>query len=500
MSTDSSTLEGMAAIRTRVAPSPTGDPHVGTAYMALFNRVFAKSRGGCLVLRIEDTDRARSSAASEAAIFEALRWAGLDWDEGPDVGGEFGPYRQSERQALYRRHAEVLLQEGRAFPCFCSPERLAEVRRAQQAAGETPRYDGHCRGLARTEAQRRIDAGESHVLRLDVPEEGVCRFEDGLRGSIEIPWRQVDMQVLLKADGFPTYHLAVVVDDHLMRISHVLRGEEWISSMPKHCLLYDAFGWQMPVHYHLPLLRNPDGSKLSKRRNPTGLDYFRRSGYLPEALLNYLALMGWSMPDEREIFSVADMTAQFDIDRVSVRGPVFDLAKLGWLNGQHIRALDAEDFMDRVAAWALNREALAPLAPLLQTRTERLSDLVAQADYLLGDRALLAEEDFAPLDVGDCKRILHHAGLCLEGVANWQRDELRDALQALASGMEIKMRDLLRPLFIAIAGRAVALPLFDSLAFLGRDLTRARLRSALAALGGIGKKEARRLEKDYRGL
>ena len=468
--------------------------------MALFNRVFAKSRGGAFVLRIEDTDRARSSVASEAAIFDALRWAGLDWDEGPDVGGEFGPYRQSERQAVYRRHAALLVEKGRAFPCFCSPERLAELRRMQQAARETPRYDGHCRGLDSAEAQRRIDAGESHVLRLDVPEEGVCRFEDGLRGSIEIPWRQVDMQVLVKADGFPTYHLAVVVDDHLMQISHVLRGEEWISSMPKHQLLYDAFGWEMPVHYHLPLLRNPDGSKLSKRRNPTGLDYFRRTGYLPEALLNYLALMGWSMPDEREIFSVADMTAQFDIDRVSVRGPVFDLAKLGWLNGQHIRALDADAFMDRVAAWALNREALAPLAPLLQTRTERLSDLVAQADYLLGDRAPLAEADFAPLDASDCKRILHRAGLRLEGVADWRRDELRDALQALAAGMEIKMRDLLRPLFIAIAGRAVALPLFDSLAFLGRDLARARLRSALEALGGVGKKEARRLEKDYRSL
>lgn len=492
----------MTAIRTRVAPSPTGDPHVGTAYMALFNRVFAKSRGGRFVLRIEDTDRARSSAAAEAAIVDALRWAGLDWDEGPDVGGDFGPYRQSERQAVYRRHAELLLEKGRAFPCFCSPERLAEVRRAQQAAGETPRYDGLCLGLGKTEAQRRIEEGEPHVLRLKVPDEGVCRFEDGLRGSIEIPWRQVDMQVLMKADGFPTYHLAVVVDDHLMRISHVLRGEEWISSMPKHWLLYDAFGWEMPAHYHLSLLRNPDGSKLSKRRNPVGLGYFRRAGYLPEALLNYLALMGWSMPDEREIFSLAEMTAHFDSDRLSVRGPVFDLAKLGWLNGQHIRALDADAFMDRVAAWALNRDALAPLAPLLQTRTERLSDLLAQVDYLLGDRAPIAEEDFAGagLDVGECKRLLHHAALRLDEIVDWQRAELRDALQGLATSMEAKLRDLVRPLFIAIAGRTVALPLFDSMAYLGRDLTRARLRSALAALGGVSKKEARRLEKDYRSL
>ena len=262
-------------IRTRIAPSPTGDPHVGTAYMALFNQVFANSRGGQFILRIEDTDRARSTAASEAAIFDALRWAGIEWHEGPDVGGDYGPYRQSERLDIYRRHAEQLLESGRAFRCFCTAERLEAMRREQQAAHETPRYDGRCQALSANEVSERLAAGEPHVVRLAVPEDGTCRFADGLRGDIEIPWRQVDMQVLVKSDGFPTYHLAVVVDDHLMDISHMLRGEEWISSTPKHQLLYEAFGWEMPMHYHLPLLRNPDGSKLSKRKNPTGLDYYR---------------------------------------------------------------------------------------------------------------------------------------------------------------------------------------------------------------------------------
>ena len=489
-------------VRTRIAPSPTGDPHVGTAYMALFNQVFARSRGGRFLLRVEDTDRQRSTTASEAAIFEALRWAGIDWDEGPDVGGDFGPYRQSERQHIYRQHVERLLSEGHAFRCFCSAERLDEVRRRQQANGETTRYDGHCRNLPAAEVQARLRNGEPHVVRLAVPEDGSCRFADGLRGDIEIPWRQVDMQVLVKSDGFPTYHLAVVVDDHAMAISHVLRGEEWISSMPKHQLLYAAFGWPMPSHWHLPLLRNADGSKLSKRKNPTGLDYYRRSGYLPEALLNYLSLMGWSMADERELFSVAEMTEQFDIERVSRRGPVFDLNKLNWMNGQYIRSLDADEFMHRVSSWALNRPRLAPLAPLLQQRTERFQDLLPQVDYLLGDRAPLTDADFAhkTLDTAACRRILDHANRRLDELEDWQRDDLYGALKDLADAMGMKMRDLLAPLFVAVSGRKVALPLFDSLAYLGRDLTRSRLRSAIEALGGVSKKESKQMEKSYRSL
>lgn len=490
------------SVRTRVAPSPTGDPHVGTAYVALFNLVFARSRGGRFILRVEDTDRQRSSPVSEAAIMEALRWVGLDWDEGPDVGGKSGPYRQSERLDIYRRHADELVAAGGAFYCFCPRERLDELRRRQQQNRETPRYDGHCRNLDPEAGRARVLNGETHVVRLNVPRAGACRFSDGIRGTIEIPWRQVDMQILVKSDGFPTYHLAAVVDDHLMGITHILRGEEWLSSMPKHRLIYDLFGWSLPTHYHLPLLRNADGSKVSKRRNPTGLDYYRRIGYLPEALRNYLALMGWSMPREQEIFSTEEMTAAFDPDRLTTGGPVFDLAKLDWLNGQYIRSLAAGEFMDRVTDWAINRENLAALAPLVQQRTERLVDLLPQVDYLLGDRAALDEDAFADMRLGaeDCLRVLDHAKRRLDEEDAWDRDSLQAAVRSLADAMDLPMRHLVAILFVAVAGRAVALPLFDSMAFLGRDMVRSRLLSAVTALGGVSKKAAKHLEQAYAGL
>lgn len=489
-------------VRTRVAPSPTGDPHVGTAYVALFNLAFARRHGGQFVLRIEDTDRVRSTAESEAAIVSALRWAGIDWDEGPDVGGDHGPYRQSERVALYREHAERLVAQGDAFRCFCSPERLDAVRREQRERGENPGYDGHCLGLTEEERERRLAAGEPSVIRLRVPREGVCRVRDRLRGAIKIPWAQVDMQVLVKSDGFPTYHLAVVVDDHLMEITHVLRGEEWIGSLPKHALLYRGLGWDMPEHAHLPLLRNPDRGKLSKRRNPTGLHYFRDVGYLPEALLNYLGLMGWSMPDGREIFSLDEMVDAFDLDRVVTSGPVFDLEKLNWLNGQYLRELSADAFADRVAAWGLRRDRLARLVPLVQSRTERLIDLAPQVDYLLGERAPLTAEHFAhrTLEEADCRRVLHHVLRVLDEMPEVAGEALLARCRSLAKGMDLKIRDFLFPLFVAVSGRPVALPLFDSVAFLGRDLARARIRSALEALGGVSKKEGKRFDRAFEGL
>lgn len=489
-------------VRTRVAPSPTGDPHVGTAYMALFNWVFARQQGGQFILRIEDTDQARSSGESEAMILEALRWAGVDWDEGPDKRGDFGPYRQSERLNLYREHLDRLLADGNAFHCFCTPERLDAVRREQQKRGENPRYDGHCCSLDAKDVAARIDASEAHVVRMHVPADGTCLFEDRLRGTIEIPWSQVDMQVLMKSDGFPTYHLAVVVDDHCMGITHILRGDEWISSMPKHQLLYQYFGWDMPEHAHLPLLRNPDQSKLSKRKNPTSLNYFRRIGYLPEALLNYLGLMGWSMPDEREIFTVDEMVADFDLDRVSTGGPIFDLEKLNWLNGQYIRNLAPEVLIDRIADWAINRDNLARLVPLIHERTERLIDLVPQVDYLLGERAALSAELFVhkTLTIEDCKKILHHTLKMMDAIRGWDSETLSGQCRALATAMDLKIRDLLFPLFVAVSGRAVSLPLFDSMAFLGADLTRTRLRSAIEALGGISKKEGKRLDRSFDDL
>ena len=489
-------------VRTRVAPSPTGDPHLGTAYMALFNRAFAKKFGGQFVLRIEDTDQARSTVESEQVIFDALRWMGLEWDEGPDIEGSSGPYRQSERLEHYAKHAAELVEHGHAFHCFCSTERLAELRRAQQSAGETPRYDGLCLELDEGDKVRRLENGDAHVIRLRVPDNGECTFEDGLRGVITIPWQQVDMQVLVKSDGFPTYHLAVVVDDHMMDITHVLRGEEWISSVPKHVLLYQHFGWEMPSHYHLPLLRNPDQTKMSKRRNPTSINYYRRCGYLPETLLNYLALMGWSMPDQSEMFSFDEMVEAFDIDRMSAGAPVFDIEKLNWLNGQYIRDMSAPAFMDRVAEWAVNRERFQELVPLVQERTERFIDLLPQVDYLLGERAEITQANFEhkELDNGDCIRILDHALRTLERTRSWERDDLFDELKSLAEAMDIKFRDFLFPLFVAISGRDVSLPLFDSLAFLGSDLSQSRIRTAIDVLGGVSKKERRRLELEFKDL
>lgn len=489
-------------VRTRIAPSPTGDPHVGTAYVALFNLAFARSQGGQFVLRIEDTDRARSTDQSEQMILDSLRWLGLEWDEGPDVGGDAGPYRQSERGEIYQASAQQLLEKGHAFHCFCDSERLDEVRREQQKQGETPRYDGHCLQLDPQEVQRRLGAGERSVVRMRVPESGVCRVDDLFRGEIEIDYRQIDMQILVKSDGMPTYHLANVVDDHLMGITHVIRGEEWINSAPKHRLLYDYFGWEAPVLAHLPLLRNPDRSKLSKRRNPTSIQYYRRMGYLPEVLVNFLGLMGYSMPDGREQFTLDEFIADFSLERISLGAPVFDQEKLSWLNGTWLREMSDEAFAERVMTWMLNRDALMPVVPLVKQRTERFADLVDMAGYLLGDNRHLTPEKFADLPLEDetVLEVLQYSLWNLESCSNWQRDELVERLTGLADAMDLKIRQFLGPLFVAISGRPVSLPLYDSMLVLGSDVTRARLRDAIEVLGGVSKKQAKRFEKRYRGL
>jgi len=372
----------------------------------------------------------------------------------------------------------------------------------QTAGGDNTGYDGHCVALDPKTAQQRVASGEQHVVRMKVPSEGVCRFVDTLRGQIEIPYAQIDMQVLMKADGYPTYHLAVVVDDQLMRISHVLRGEEWISSVPKHVLLCGYFGWEPPVFCHLPLLRNPDRSKLSKRRNPTSINYYRRAGYLPEALINYLGRMGWSMPDGREMFGRDEMIDAFKLERISLGGPVFDVAKLNWLNGQYIRRLTPDEFLDRTRDWAFRDDQLEKLVPLVQDRTERLIDLVPLAGYLIGDRRTLTNADFAHKELveGDAKRILQFVLWWLDDVRDWHRDALHAGIARLAEAMHFKIRDFLFPLFVAISGQPISLPLYDSMVVLGADLTRMRLRDAIEVLGGVSKKQTKQWEKDYRAL
>lgn len=490
-------------IRTRIAPSPTGDPHVGTAYIALFNLCFARQHGGKFVLRIEDTDRVRSTPESEQMILDSLRWLGLDWDEGPDVGGPHGPYRQSERGEIYAEHAQRLLDAGHAFKCYRTSEELDELREARKAAGQQMALKPADLALPAEEITRREHEEWPYVVRMQVPSTGSCVVKDMLRGTIEVDWAQVDAQILLKSDGMPTYHLANVVDDHLMGITHVLRGEEWINSAPKHQLLYDYFGWEMPELCHMPLLRNPDKSKLSKRKNPTSINYYRRMGFLPQAVTNYLGRMGWSMPDEREKFSLDEMLANFDIQRVSLGGPVFDLDKLTWLNGVYIREdLDDAAFLEALKAWAFNETYTAQILPQVRPRVDTLSQVAPLAGHFFSGLVDIDESSFADikLEREELVRLLQFLIWRLESVSHWDKEALLTEVKALAAHFELKMKAFLAPVFIAVTGSATSTSVMDAMVILGSDMTRARLRHACVVLGGVSKKQAKRFEKEYREL
>ena len=490
-------------VRTRIAPSPTGAPHIGTAYIALFNRAFAKHHGGQFILRIEDTDQVRSTRESETAIFDALRWLGLDWDEGPDVGGSFGPYRQSERTAIYQEHAAKLVASGHAYPCFCPAERLAAVRSEQEANQQRIGYDGHCAGLDTAAAAKRVTAGEPHVIRLRTPDTGACKIADQFRGEIEIDWETVDDQILVKGDGFPTYHLANVVDDHLMEITHVIRGEEWISSAPKHLLLYEAFGWKPPVLAHLPLLRNPDKSKLSKRKNPTGILYYRQAGFLPKAILNYLGLMAYRPEGDLEIFDFDTMVSSFDLDRVSLGGPIFDVQKLRALNGHYIRELSDTALLETLKSWLLHDEALLDVVRMAQPRLEQLADFMPMTAYLFADQVPLdpADIDQAGKDSGKAAEWIQFVQWEFERLVCWQPDDIRGCFHRVAELEGVKFKQLLGVFFRVFSGRAVALPLFETLVWLGRDMALRRMQYAQESLReaglGLSGKALKRLEKSY---
>lgn len=492
-------------VRTRIAPSPTGDPHVGTAYIALFNLCFARQHNGQFILRIEDTDQARSTTESEQSIYDSLRWMGLDWDEGPDKGGDFGPYRQSERRDIYAKYAQELVDKGHAFHCYRTPEELDELRAARREAGGFTALKPSELKLSNDEIAKRKEAGLPFVVRMNVPEgEGPCPVDDMLRGTIELDWGQVDAQILLKSDGMPTYHLANVVDDHLMEITHVLRGEEWINSAPKHKLLYEYFGWDMPQLCHLPLLRNPDKSKLSKRKNPTSILYYQKMGYLPEALVNYLGRMGWSMPDESEKFTLQQMMDNFDVQRVSLGGPIFDVEKLSWLNSLWIRDdLSLEQLADRLQEWMFNRDNLIAVLPQAQTRMNTLSDFAPLTAFLASGQLPLTAASFdeVKLDEEQLKQVLQFALWRLEALRTWERDEIFTALKTLAGELDIKLKDFLAPLFIAIAGTTASFSVMDSMVLLGPDMSRARLRHALnVKIGELGKKQMKKLDKAYAAL
>lgn len=480
-------------VRVRIAPSPTGDPHVGTAYIALFNLAFARRHGGQFILRIEDTDRTRSTPESERMIFESLRWLGLLWDEGPDVGGPHGPYRQSERRDLYARHAAELVERGAAYRCFCSAERLDTVRKAQEAAKTQSRYDGKCRILPRAEADARVAAGEPHVLRLRVPEDGATSFVDLIRGQITIENRTIDDQVLLKSDGFPTYHLANVVDDHLMGVTHVVRAEEWITSTPKHVLLYRAFGWEPPRFGHMPLLRNSDRTKISKRKNPTSLKWYESQGYLPEALVNFLALQGFSVPEGTEVFPYSRVVETFEFERINTTGPVFDLKKLEWLNGEYVRKLAPDELARRLAPFAppgTDPAAIRRLVPLIQDRLKRLGEFVELTDFFFADRLqydakLLVPKKQEPARALDALR---------QFVAAWRElpDATAEALdrtgRALAERLGWKPGDVFMMLRVAVTGKTATPPLCETMVTLGKEKVAARLEEAVRLLEGLAGK------------
>ncbi|SHH90106.1 nondiscriminating glutamyl-tRNA synthetase [Caloranaerobacter azorensis DSM 13643] len=410
----------MAEVRVRFAPSPTGYLHIGGLRTALYDYIFAKNQGGKYILRIEDTDRTRYVEGAIENLIESLLWAGVVHDEGVFIEngklvqkGEYGPYIQSERLDIYKKYVDELIEKGHAYYCFCSKERLDKIREEQKSKGLTPRYDGHCRDITIEEAKKRIEAGEEYTVRLKLPPNKDIKFKDLIRGEITINTNDLDDQVLLKSDGFPTYHLAVVVDDHLMKITHIVRGEEWLSSTPKHSFLYEVFGWEQPVYVHLPTVLNKNKKKLSKRHGDVAVGDFRKKGYLPEALVNYLALVGWSPEDNREILSMEELINEFSFDRVSKTGGVFDIDKLNWINGQYIRKSD----VDRITKLAIphlveagfineddvkNRyEWIKMIVSALQEKISYISEIVDKAEIFFKDKVEPENEEVVEVLKGE---------------------------------------------------------------------------------------------------
>ena len=482
-----------SSVRVRIAPSPTGEPHVGTAYIALFNYLFAKKNNGTFILRIEDTDATRSTPEYEQKVLDALKWCGLEWSEGPDIGGPYGPYRQSDRKDIYRPFVDKIVANGHGFKCFCTPERLAEMREAQRAAGKPPKYDGLCLHLSAEEVTTRVDAGEPHVVRMKIPTEGACKFVDGVYGPVEIPWDAVDMQVLLKADGMPTYHMANVVDDHLMKITHVARGEEWLASVPKHILIYQYLGLEPPVFMHLSLMRNHDKSKLSKRKNPTSISYYSALGYLPEALMNFLGLFFIQIAEGEELLTMDQLAEKFDPENLSKAGAIFDIQKLDWLNGRWLREqLSEEEFVQRVLSWAMENDRVRQGLKLSQSRISKLGELPDLAGFLLKSDLGLTPEAFAKVKSTpeEILEVLNQVQPDLEKMPEWTVESIEAELRASADRLGKKLKVVVAPLFVAVSGSSRSLPLFDSMAILGRSVVRQRLKMAaqvVATMVGSGK-------------
>jgi glutamyl-tRNA synthetase len=463
----------MKAIRTRIAPSPTGENlHIGNAYTALINYVFARKNRGQFLIRIEDTDRTRLVAGSEKRILESLKWLGIIHDEGPDIGGQFAPYRQSDRLPIYRQYVEKLVADGHAYYCFCTTERLEQMRKNQEANHQPPMYDGTCKAISPEQSAVRVKNGEKFVIRLNVPDTGITQFTDLIRGVITFENKLIDDQVLLKSDGYPTYHLGVVVDDHLMEISHIIRGEEWISSTPKHILLYDFFGWEKPVFAHMPLLRNPDKSKLSKRKNPVWASWYRDQGYIPEAVINYLATLAWANPSGKEIFTPDDMMKVFELNQIQTTAPIFNTEKLRWLNGEYLKIKSDTELIKLIREFDIRtvqipENIFKQIIPLIRERMKLLSEFWQLAGFFIEQ----PKEFEKPLVSDQVKLLLKTLSL-----VTWKHDDMEHAIREQADKNGLKAKDIFMQLRIAITGKTVGPPLLESLMILGRDETIKRLK------------------------
>lgn len=488
-------------VRTRIAPSPTGDPHVGTAYMALFSMLFAKHHKGSFILRIEDTDQKRSRPEYEENIYKALNWCNIQWDEGPDIGGSYGPYRQSERTEIYAKYAQDLLHNDKAYKCFCTAEDLEEIREANRATGGSG-YDRRCRHLTAAQVAEKEAAGSPYTIRLKIPLEGECHYNDGIKGSTSCPWADIDDQILIKSDGFPTYHLACVVDDHLMEITHVIRGDEWMSSTPKHIILYEHFGWQAPTFMHMPLLLGKDGKKLSKRKNATSIFYYRDSGYLPEAFINFLTLMGYSMPGDREIYAIEEIIEKFDAKRIGTSGAIFDTVKLDWINQQYlINTIPEEDLWSRIKSWQMNDAFMEKLIPLIRKRMKTFADFIDLCNFFFINDLKYTKELFATqISPQACCYIFQTFLWILEEKEDWSGAALSEASRRIADLFGVNHKKVvMKLLFASVMGKEQGPPLFDSVDILGKDRTRARFLNAIEFLGGISKKKESELKKCWNG-
>jgi glutamyl-tRNA synthetase len=483
-------------VRVRFAPSPTGFPHVGNIRTALFNWLYARHTGGTFIVRIEDTDVARKVEGALDAILDGLRWLGLGWDEGPEVGGKYGPYFQSQRLELYREAAQRLIKQGDAYQCYCSQGRLAEIRAEQQKRKQSIGYDRRCRNLSDEERKRKEVEGITPVVRFKMPLEGQTDFNDVIWGEVVVENSTLDDYVLLKSDGYPTYHLANVVDDHLMEISHVLRAEEWLSSVPRHKRLYEALDYEMPQLAHLPMILGPDRSKLSKRHGAVSITEYHERGYLPEAMVNFLALLGWSLDDKTDIISRDELIKNFSLERISKTAAIFNHEKLDWMNGVLLRELSHEELLRKVMPFLesglpeevkrpVSEEYVSRIVPLIRERINTLAEAATYADFFFLDEL----EYDASLLIGKkmttetTPKALKAAQEKLSLLESFDHDSLEGTLRPLAEELGLKTGQLFSPLRVAITGRTAAPPLFETMVVLGKERCLKRLRVAVGKLG-----------------